>query len=243
MEQRAPVPRGQQQLVSAADGAGKGIPFVAVLRTHGLALFPSDRFGFASRGDLAESAKTAPLAVDGTNNGAIFFIWVELGIAPGSAIMHIRAKPNCGRHPPMVMHIHPIRCVMPRPRKTRLIQGSALVRYYKPQGIPLSDLVETMVSLDGMEALRLADVEGLEQAEAAALMGISRSTFSRLLAEARGAVATALSRGWALRIDGGPVERSADVRGNAACLQRGGGGCRKAHVVVAAAPTPDDERT
>jgi uncharacterized protein len=94
---------------------------------------------------------------------------------------------------------------MPRPRKIRFIQGAA-VRYYKPRGIPLSELTETVLSLDGLEALRLADVEGLEQADAAPLMGISRSTFSRVLAEARSAVATALTNGWAIRIDGGPVE-------------------------------------
>lgn len=98
---------------------------------------------------------------------------------------------------------------MPRPRKLRLIQRTAVVGYYKPQGIPLSDLMETVLPLDGLEALRLADAERLEQADAAARMGISPSTFSRLVAEARSAVATALSQGWAIRIDGGPVETSA----------------------------------
>jgi predicted DNA-binding protein (UPF0251 family)/predicted Fe-Mo cluster-binding NifX family protein len=98
---------------------------------------------------------------------------------------------------------------MPRPRKLRLVQGTAVVRYFKPQAIPLSELHETVLSLDGLEALRLADVEGLEQVDAAARMAISRSTFSRLLAQARRAVATALSRGWAIRIEGGPVEAAA----------------------------------
>jgi predicted DNA-binding protein (UPF0251 family)/predicted Fe-Mo cluster-binding NifX family protein len=108
---------------------------------------------------------------------------------------------------------------MPRPRKLRLVRTSALVRYYKPQGIPLSELIEIVLSLDGLEALRLADAEGLEQADAAALMGISRSTFSRLLAEARSAVATALSQGRAIRIDGGPVEASAEGW-ESACARR-----------------------
>lgn len=94
---------------------------------------------------------------------------------------------------------------MPRPRKLRHVLGDAPVRYYKPQGIPLSDLSEVILSLDGLEALRLADADNLDQTEAAALMGISRPTFSRLLREARFAVATALSQGSALRIDGGPV--------------------------------------
>jgi predicted DNA-binding protein (UPF0251 family) len=101
---------------------------------------------------------------------------------------------------------------MPRPRKIRLVQPDTAERYYKPRGIPLRDLAETVLSLDGLEALRLADAEGLEQADAAAAMGISRSTFSRLLAEARTAVAAALTTGQALRIEGGPVA-TAEARG------------------------------
>lgn len=97
------------------------------------------------------------------------------------------------------------------------------MRFYKPRGIPLSELTETVLPLDALEALRLADVEGLEQADAAPLMGISRSTFSRLLAQARTVVATALVRGWAIRIEGGPVEL-AQRRGGGRC---GRGGCRR----------------
>jgi predicted DNA-binding protein (UPF0251 family) len=101
---------------------------------------------------------------------------------------------------------------MLRPRKIRLVQPGTAERYYKPRGIPLRDLAETVLSLDGLEALRLADAEGLEQADAAEAMGISRSTFSRLLAEARTAVAAALATGQALRIEGGPVA-TAEVGG------------------------------
>lgn len=94
---------------------------------------------------------------------------------------------------------------MARPRKIRFVRGETPACYYKPRGIPLMDLSETVLSLDGLEALRHADVDGLDQTEAARRMGISRSTFSRILAEARNVVATALTRGWAIRIEGGPV--------------------------------------
>lgn len=100
---------------------------------------------------------------------------------------------------------------MPRPRKIRFVQGETPACYYKPRGIPLIDLFETVLSLDGLEALRLADADGLDQTEAAKRMGISRSTFSRLLAEARNVVATALTRGWAIRIEGGPVAAGPDI--------------------------------
>lgn len=95
---------------------------------------------------------------------------------------------------------------MPRPRKTRFVEGDAPVQYFKPMGVSLMDLSEVVLSLDGLEALRLADVEGVDQTEAAQRMGISRPTFSRLLAEARKAVSTALTQGLAIRVGGGPVE-------------------------------------
>ena len=109
---------------------------------------------------------------------------------------------------------------MPRPRKTRVVEAEARATYYKPRGIPLYELSEVVLSLDGLEALRHADVDGLDQTEAAKRMGISRSTFSRLLAEARRVVATALTQGWALRIEGGPVTMSSAGR-DAVCDQRG----------------------
>ena len=109
---------------------------------------------------------------------------------------------------------------MPRPRKLRSIQKTALVGYYNPQGVPLSALVETVLPVDGLEALRLSDVGGLEQADAAIRMGISHSTFSPLAAEARSAVATALSQGSAIRIEGGPVETSAGSPEQSPSLRR-----------------------
>ncbi|SDR19205.1 DUF134 domain-containing protein [Pseudovibrio sp. Tun.PSC04-5.I4] len=99
---------------------------------------------------------------------------------------------------------------MPRPRKLRMIQGSTSgVRFFKPQGVPLRKLKAAVLTEDGMEALRLADAEGLEHAAAADLMGISRPTFSRLVAHARTTVATALCEGMALKIEGGAVEMAA----------------------------------
>lgn len=94
---------------------------------------------------------------------------------------------------------------MPRPRKPRFVRCDVSANYFKPRGIPLRDLEEVTLSVDGLEAMRLADAEGLDQVTAAAEMGISRSTFSRLVAEARRTVAAALVRGTALRIHGGPV--------------------------------------
>jgi predicted DNA-binding protein (UPF0251 family) len=75
------------------------------------------------------------------------------------------------------------------------------VTVFKPVGIPMSQLYGVVLGLDGFEALRLVDGEGLSQEEAAARMQVSRPTLCRILGEARGQVARALSRGWAIRIE------------------------------------------
>jgi predicted DNA-binding protein (UPF0251 family) len=70
----------------------------------------------------------------------------------------------------------------------------------------MQELVGINLPVEGLEALRLADAQGLEHEAAAKMMGVSRPTFSRILNEARHTVALALSRGWALSIDGGDFE-------------------------------------
>ena len=92
---------------------------------------------------------------------------------------------------------------MPRPRLRRCVSGIPKATYFKPQGVPLRDLAEIRLSVEGLEALRLADVEGLTAEAAAVRMGVSRHTFGRVLAAARGSVARALTTGAALRIEGG----------------------------------------
>jgi len=62
---------------------------------------------------------------------------------------------------------------------------------------------EIELSLDELEAIRLADVEGLTQVEAAKLMGISQPTFHRILKEARRKVGKALVEGLRIRVVGG----------------------------------------
>ncbi|ADK83699.1 protein of unknown function DUF134 [Desulfarculus baarsii DSM 2075] len=91
----------------------------------------------------------------------------------------------------------------PRPRKYRTIAQHPVATFYKPQGAPLGALQSATLSVEGLEALRLADAEGQDQASAARAMDVSPATFCRILAEARAVVARALSNGWAIRIEGG----------------------------------------
>lgn len=101
---------------------------------------------------------------------------------------------------------------MARPFKNRQITAGPAATVYKPAGVPAGQLQWQTLALDELEAIRLADAEGLSQEEIAERMGVSRPTVSRILARARRTVAQALTRGDALQIEGGPVEFSTGVR-------------------------------
>ena len=97
---------------------------------------------------------------------------------------------------------------MSRPFKCRRVCFVPGVTYFKPAGIPLRFLRENCLSLEEMEAIRLRDLEHLEQVEGAKQMNISRPTFQRVLASARRKIADSLLTGKALRIEGGNYELS-----------------------------------
>jgi uncharacterized protein len=76
------------------------------------------------------------------------------------------------------------------------------------------------LGLDGLEAIRLADLEGLYQDAAAEQMGVSRQTFARILTIARSTVAESLVQGKALLVGQGPVVDAPFTAG--ACPVHGG---------------------
>ncbi len=90
---------------------------------------------------------------------------------------------------------------MSRPRKQRCIQANPRSRFFKPQGIPMMDLEVISLKTDEIEALRLADLDGLYQVEAAGLMGISRATFANIIESARKKTARALLGGFAISME------------------------------------------
>jgi predicted DNA-binding protein (UPF0251 family) len=95
---------------------------------------------------------------------------------------------------------------MSRPFKCRRVAFMPGVTYFKPAGIPLRSLKEIRLSIEEAEALRLKDLEGLEQEQGAEKMNISRSTFQRVLASARKKVADALLNSKTIKIEGGNFE-------------------------------------
>ena len=94
---------------------------------------------------------------------------------------------------------------MSRPVQTRTIGFVPRVVRFKPAGIPRVELEETALTLDELEAVRLADLNGLYQEQAAPKMGVSRSAYARILESARRKVADALVHGKCLRLEGGAV--------------------------------------
>jgi uncharacterized protein len=95
---------------------------------------------------------------------------------------------------------------MSRPCKCRRVASMPGVTYFKPAGIPLRALEEVQLSIEEAEAIRLKDLEGMEQEEAAVRMAVSRPTFQRILASARRKIADVLLNGKAVRIEGGHFE-------------------------------------
>jgi predicted DNA-binding protein (UPF0251 family) len=94
---------------------------------------------------------------------------------------------------------------MARPFKCRTIGCRPDTNYFKPRGIPLDELEEITLGIDEFEAVRLADLLGLYQEEAAVKMKVSRQTFGNMIAVARKKIADCLANGKALKIEGGKV--------------------------------------
>ena len=97
---------------------------------------------------------------------------------------------------------------MPRPIKCRRVSFFPQVRYFTPAGVPLKDLQEECLCMEEVEAIRLKDLEGLEQEQGAERMHVSRPTFQRVLTSARQKIAAALLQGKSIRIEGGSFEIS-----------------------------------
>ena len=94
---------------------------------------------------------------------------------------------------------------MARPQNCRRIAFTPDVTLFKPAGIPGRTLSEIVLTLDELEAIRLADLEGLYQEEAAARMEVSRQTFGNIISSAHAKFADCIVNGKMLRIEGGSV--------------------------------------
>ena len=87
-----------------------------------------------------------------------------------------------------------------RPRLCRQIRFNPKVKYFKPQGVPMRYLDVVELTTEEIEALRLKNIEDLDQVECAKLMKTSQSTFQRILTSAYKKISQVLIEGKAIKI-------------------------------------------
>lgn len=95
---------------------------------------------------------------------------------------------------------------MARPQNNRIVHEPPLFTEFKPTGVSARNLERVQLTLDEVEAFRLADHLGLSHEEAACEMEISRSVFSRLIEKARRKIALLIIEGRMLSIEGGNIQ-------------------------------------
>lgn len=102
---------------------------------------------------------------------------------------------------------------MPRPIIRRRIAGIPEITCFVPSDEVDTHGLENVLKLEELEAIRLKDLEGLEQVDCAIRMAVSRPTFQRILLSAREKVADSLLHGKAIRIEGGVYVQIGEGRG------------------------------
>ena len=95
---------------------------------------------------------------------------------------------------------------MPRPFRCRRVRCRPDSNYFKPRGIPIDLLEEVNLTMDELEAIRLADLEEKYQEDAAKKMNVSRQTFGNIITSAHKKIADTLVNSKALKIEGGEVK-------------------------------------
>ena len=98
-----------------------------------------------------------------------------------------------------------------RPRIDKIVDKLPLYVLYKPMGASMDNLKTESLTIEEMEALKLKDGQNLKQAAAAKKMGVSRSTFQRLLQSARKKLVTSIMEGKAIKFEGGNYIANDDI--------------------------------
>jgi len=93
---------------------------------------------------------------------------------------------------------------LPRPKKFRYVKYIPNITEFIPIGETNEGII--ILNVEELEAVRLIDLENLEQEESAKNMGISRGTLQRILNSSRSKIAESLINGKKLIIEGGDYQ-------------------------------------
>jgi predicted DNA-binding protein (UPF0251 family) len=97
---------------------------------------------------------------------------------------------------------------MPRPIKFRRVENLPEYTYFVPAGRRKCEIEDIIIKVEEIEAMRLKDIEELNQEECAERMHVSRQTFQNIIDSARKKIATAIIEGKAINISGGNYTRN-----------------------------------
>ena len=112
---------------------------------------------------------------------------------------NFRSCSNCAK---LFLNNEPHFCGRGRKKIKRCLNSQKLkANFFKPNGYSLQDLEIIQLEADELEALRLKNIENLEQIPAAEKMNISQSTFTRILNSAYQKISVALIEGQVLQIN------------------------------------------
>lgn len=128
---------------------------------------------------------------------------------------------------------------MARPPKFRQVERLPVVTYFKPQGIPMSELSEVVLTVEELEAVRLCDLESLDHEVCAERMAVSRPTFHRIIVSARKKISEALINGLAIRVEGGNYQVVLSKLGCKQCGYKWQGNFCRRHTKCPCCKSPD----
>ncbi len=97
---------------------------------------------------------------------------------------------------------------MVRPTKPRRVEFIPSLQVFGPYDVDISELEENVLHIEELEAVRLKDLEELDNELCANRMEVSRQTFQRILGTARAKIADSLINGKTIRIEGGNYTRN-----------------------------------
>ena len=89
---------------------------------------------------------------------------------------------------------------MPRPKRQRITSFTPDTTFFKPAGIRMKHLKQVDLGIDESEALKLSNIDSFNMEKAAKKMGVSKTTFHRILNSAYKKLTDAIINGKAIKI-------------------------------------------